>query len=217
MARGKKRKAQESEHGSYYFNGRIKFLKTIFTSVCTLEKFLNSCLQPCPSLIYQNDNEDYVQILKTSVVGIFENDEFQKSADVLLRQVTLSTPGSHKIKDILDRVVVRLHHCSSKNIITCGFTNLTSEGTTGANSVIQEFFSSHYKVLCTAPWQILLDRIGENAMLFLLLNASIFVKIIDRTFLQIIGPDIASLSQTSKDTAKRMKQLSGVIQFDLSE
>jgi len=48
--------------------------------------------------------------------------------------------------------------------------------------------------LCAAPWPLLLSRLGDTLMLYLLLHASIFVSLPNGCYLQASGPPVAQAS-----------------------
>ncbi len=44
------------------------------------------------------------------------------------------------------------------------------------------------------PWQLLLSRIGDTLMLYLLMHTSLFLPLPNGCFLQVTGPPIAEVS-----------------------
>ena len=47
--------------------------------------------------------------------------------------------------------------------------------------------------LCAAPWPLLLSRLGDTLMLYLLLHASIFLSLPNGCYLQASGPPVAQV------------------------
>ncbi|ODQ73164.1 hypothetical protein LIPSTDRAFT_286597 [Lipomyces starkeyi NRRL Y-11557] len=129
---------------------------------------------------------------------------------------------------VLDMVVAELLSKSrrgmSQNIITLGFSKASlfpmflgaillanlaqnnTEGTTALTSIVQEYASSHYMALCTAEWQLLLERIGDSAMIFLLTSTCVFLEFGNQSYYQAVGFPIYDIKgQKDRWQTKRRK------------
>ncbi|KAK9322673.1 hypothetical protein V1517DRAFT_122761 [Lipomyces orientalis] len=202
----------------------LDVLRAAFSKVYSLHDFLQQHVSD-EVLLRPDDSEKYARVLKTSIVGIQDEAALRIAANCFRAVGASITPSSRKIKEvtgitvtvplytngnvqILDVVVTELlsksRRGSSQNIITLGFSKNNTEGTTALTNIVQEYASSHYRALCAAEWQLLLERVGDSAMIFLLTNTCIFFEFGNQCFHQAVGFPIYDIkAQTYSRHTKR--------------
>ncbi|KAK9368965.1 hypothetical protein V1509DRAFT_44271 [Lipomyces kononenkoae] len=203
----RRRRNQES-----FQNGRggLEVLRRTFAKIYSLHDFLQQYVNR-DVLVLPNDPEKYENLLKKSIVGIRDEAVLRAASQFRVRAVEVAvTPSSRKIKEIVDAVIAELlsksRRGTSQNIITSGFSKNNTEGTTALTSIVQEHASSHYMSLCCAEWQLLLERIGDSAMVFLLTSTCIFFEYGNRCYYQAVGFPVYDISgQKDRPYAKRRK------------
>ncbi|KAJ8098828.1 hypothetical protein POJ06DRAFT_142944 [Lipomyces tetrasporus] len=141
--------------------GGLDVLSAAFSKVYSLHDFLQQLVSD-EILLRPDDSEKYARVMKTSIVGIQDEAGLRIAANCFRAVGAPITPSSRKIKEVLDMVVAELlsksRRGTSQNIITLGFSKNNTEGTTALTSIVQEYASSHYRALCAAEWQLLLER-----------------------------------------------------------
>ncbi|KAK9842467.1 hypothetical protein WJX81_001464 [Elliptochloris bilobata] len=74
--------------------------------------------------------------------------------------------------------------CKSSNLLCLGFRK-------SMHGAEQRFPNTTTPTLCAPPWPLLLSRLGDTLMLYLLLHATIFVPLPNCCYLQVAGPPVA--------------------------
>ena len=106
------------------------------------------------------------------------------SAAPLPQRLTLQQHSSQA--EVLKRAVEVLVRSSAKssNLLCLGFAK-------GMHGAEQRSANTTTPTLCAPPWPLLLSRLGDVLMLYLLLHACIFVPLPNRCYLQVAGPPVA--------------------------
>ncbi|KAK9387759.1 hypothetical protein V1515DRAFT_476260 [Lipomyces mesembrius] len=212
MPKRKSRDLEAFQNG----HGCLDVLRKTFAKIYSLHDFLQQHVSD-EVLLLPDDSEKYALVLKTSVVGIHDEAVLRAASRFRAGEVTI-TPSSGKIKEVLDIVVTELLSKSrrgmSQNIITLGFSKNNTEGTTALTSTVQEYASSHYMALCAAEWQLLLERIGDSAMIFLLTSTCVFFEFGNQSYYQAVGFPIYDIKgqkdrwQTKRPSTKNFEKAS---------
>ena len=152
---------------------------------CTLLDYLSAVKDRlhCP-----NDTKAYKKMLKQTTVCYHDN-------DVDLHSFTPRVREGFHMRDILQRVVEISCHSlsgSSGNIISIGYQLVRDRNnSTGCASstatVVNKYPNSAVEVLSAKCWQILHKRIGDDLMIHLLRDLSLFVMVKNNCYMQIAG------------------------------
>ncbi|KAK9349031.1 hypothetical protein V1522DRAFT_389218 [Lipomyces starkeyi] len=200
-----KRKSRDDLETFQNGHGSVDVLRKTFSKIYSLHDFLLQYVSD-EVLLLPDDPQKYALVLKTSVVGIHGEAVLRTASRFRAGGVTI-TPSSRKIKEVLDMVVAELlsksRRGTSQNIITLGFSKASL---LSMFSIVQEYASSHYMALCAAEWQLLLERIGDSAMIFLLTSTCIFFEFGNQSYYQAVGFPIYDIKeQKDRWQTKRRK------------
>ncbi|OBZ72156.1 Telomerase reverse transcriptase [Grifola frondosa] len=181
----------------------LSLLNSYFPRVCTLKAYLTEILEPLQDdntiLVIESDSVAYLALLQKSYVA--------PQQDAKARFKVLP-PMSH-MRDTIDRAQERLFLNALKrknkrlvNVITFGYRQASQNGELGKAGMsrvpLTNFFVNTIVTALQAPeWEILLQRIGEDAMFHLLVDTSIFVPLPNDCLCQVAGDSIIELQLPS--------------------
>ncbi|KAK9454856.1 hypothetical protein V1511DRAFT_371103 [Dipodascopsis uninucleata] len=173
-----------------------RVLREVYPIVIRLDSLLSKILPVSLKVLKEDDPDDYKRMITTIFVGT-------DTGNVLCNahgQFNVIQPGPtrYKMKEIVDRIIQGSFDVRAKerrNILSLGFKD-TGEGTTIGNNVIQEHFSSNYHETCKTRWQILLNRIGDEIMFYILKYTSFFQLLQNGCVNQITGIPIQCVRLT---------------------
>ncbi|KAJ3394931.1 hypothetical protein HDU92_006396 [Lobulomyces angularis] len=171
-----------------------------FEKTWTLLDFLTNCpvsaSQPsnvCLKSKFYSENDDpkYIYFLKTTIVGINDTSKFEFP--------NLSLDVHYKQKEIVDKVIGILVKNAKYNI-----NNTLTLGYRMQNERVDNYVHNMLGVENVAPssivnlvksklWELLLSRIGQAAMIFLLTKVYLFIAVENGCFLQVTGTALYEL------------------------
>nr|AAZ04778.1 telomerase [Iris tectorum] len=114
----------------------------------------------------------------------------------------LLTPCGHTQRKVVRNTVEKLMSDpkSRVNLLCIGYDE-------------QSRFSSNGEALCTHAWDILLERIGDRLMVFLLEHSSIFLYLTNRSYQQVTGPPLSEMLEGCTRKRRRVNYEEKVEKF----
>ena len=181
-----------------------KIIRCFYTKQFSLQHYLHM-VDNTLSLRDKADTQDYRRLLASTLVAI------PRSQAVMPSQKPRNTQWC-TTNEIVHRVIETA--CNSKsgssNILARGYERLSGNnkrgmvmGTHGIENSYPNTIVSYLKT--TQSWQTLHKRIGDDLMIHLLQNLALFVKMPSRSYLQIAGHPISSLSSFSTENVCHLK------------
>ncbi|KAJ7555272.1 hypothetical protein O6H91_05G029300 [Diphasiastrum complanatum] len=149
------------------------------------------------SLIRSNDSPEFISLLQDSFAavsdgapapGIFSLDNRFTQQEVVLRAIEVQFQKTRRPLHVLCSGYRQ--PCPSKDNFHQGLA------LQGVESV---FWNTTYEVVTATSWSVLLSRVGDMLMLYLLSHTSIFIPLPNNCYLQVAGYPI-SLSASSQQT-----------------
>ncbi|KAJ3213899.1 hypothetical protein HK099_007127 [Clydaea vesicula] len=153
-----------------------------FEKTWTLLDFLTNCpvsaSQPsnvCLKSKFYSENDDpkYIYFLKTTIVGINDTSKFEFP--------NLSLDVHYKQKEIVDKVIGILQNERVDNYVH----NMLGVENVAPSSIVN--------LVKSKLWELLLSRIGQAAMIFLLTKVYLFIAVENGCFLQVTGTALYEL------------------------
>lgn len=163
------------------------------------------------SLLREGDSQEYSELLTTSVVGL-------RSTGTESHPRFMQIPPLMYMRDIIQKAHERLFlHSRARpnNIIASGYQRASDNATANSTTsgVTNRFVNTIITALQAPEWETLLQRIGADAMLHLLLKTSIFVSLPNECLCQLTGEPLIYIplangtnlmaKQTTRPHAKR--------------
>ncbi|CAB4384162.1 unnamed protein product [Rhizophagus irregularis] len=167
-------------------------LELYYSNLNYLFNFLQPHLDVNVEILKDEDEEEYKKLLTTSVI----NADTTKKFPQIMKEHQGTIPKKDTCLDItinqaIAILVNRIDKKSATNVMRFGFTKpraLNSQGfsLTGINSTVDYMRKSR-------AWLKFYTRIGQEAMVFLLTNFSIFLELQNGCYVQLTGPAINKL------------------------
>ena len=106
------------------------------------------------------------------------------------------------LKEIINRVIEHVCRSNKTNVLAYGFGSLNGYGTKGTVAGTVGIQNNYPNTIVsylrtTRAWQVLHQRIGDDLMIHLLQNVSMFVKVNSKCYFQVAGYPISRLSPLS--------------------
>ena len=175
-----------------------KIIGSFYAKYFTLIRYIRKVQQDkALELIQDGDPEEYRRLLKTTLIAVPRDQPVKPP-------FRPSTAQWFTLKEIIVRVIEHFCRGNKTNVLAYGFESLSgygNKGTVAGTVGIQNSYpNTVVSYLRTArAWQLLHKRIGDDLMIYLLQNLSVFVKV-NSCFFQVAGYPITRLSPiTSKD------------------
>ncbi|XP_041482956.1 telomerase reverse transcriptase-like isoform X2 [Lytechinus variegatus] len=170
----------------------MDILERIYPKVSRLEDFLRG-LDGCPPLYLPKDKAGYKAFLHSTLVGIPSSHVYYKGP------LDYTQHSDHM--EVINRVMRRLQRQgrSGKNVILNGFSSWRSEGDCAGNIDVPNNNVDQLKI---PFWRKLLSRIGDELMMHILENLSIFAAAPPSCYIQLTGFPVSLLiSSTPSNTS----------------
>lgn len=189
MATSKRSKKNQTQR----FKSR-KIIESFYEKHFTLLSYLRK-LSKAIRLVQDGDPKEYQALLKSTLVAV-------------PRDQSATPPFNPKntqwftLKEIINRVIEHLCRANKTNVLSHGFECLSGygkKGTVAGTVGIQNSYpNTIVSYLRTAKaWQVLHQRIGDDLMIHLLQNMSLFVKVNSKCYFQLAGFPLSRLSPLS--------------------
>ncbi|CAG8527299.1 9743_t:CDS:10 [Diversispora eburnea] len=178
-------------------------LRTYYPNIQTLYEYLSiQCGGEKIKLICKDDNSEYKTFLETSAISITTDEIFPKNTLGIIR-------NNNKFEYVLDSVIKYLvarfdSRTSISNVLTLGFTKPRTNSNPKGFS-IQYDNSTTDHIRRSPVWNELFQRLGEDVMEYILRNASIFIALNHKSYIQILGNELSAINlmnQALSTTAK---------------
>ncbi|XP_072180170.1 uncharacterized protein [Diadema setosum] len=181
----------------------MDILERIFPKVQNLRDFLES-LPKCPDVITSKDKAGYKAFLQTTVLGIPScHLGYSGPLDFLQHSDQM---------EVVNRVLCRLERQGKcgKNVLLNGFRSWGTGGDFQGPASGMNLPNNNSIQLRTPYWGKLLSRIGDELMMYLLENLSVFIAAPPSCYIQLTGAPISTLiadvtSQEHKSQGKTMQ------------
>ncbi|KAK4256365.1 hypothetical protein QN277_009241 [Acacia crassicarpa] len=149
---------------------------------------------PMSFLLRPGDSSDYRKLLTHCFVVISDN----------APSLSLFIPQSHWSQNEIVRRTIEMMACGKEPVSELSNV-LCSE------YVKRRCFSPTSELLSCSPWDVLLSRVGDDLMIYLLRNTSIFLPVSHMKYHQVAGPSVTGLcfkmSRCSSKFDSRMNSL----------
>nr|ACL80760.1 telomerase reverse transcriptase [Strongylocentrotus purpuratus] len=164
----------------------MDILERFFPRVSCLEDFLRD-LNGCPPLCIPKDKAGYRAFLQSTLVGI-------PSCHISYQGPLDYTQHSDHM-EVINRVLLRLQHQGKggKNVLLNGFTSWRSEGDYAGIPPSINVPNNNSNQLRIPFWSKLLSRIGDELMMHILENLSIFAAAPPSCYIQLTGTPLSML------------------------
>nr|ABU88719.1 telomerase reverse transcriptase [Strongylocentrotus purpuratus] len=164
----------------------MDILERFFPRVSCLEDFLRD-LNGCPPLCIPKDKAGYRAFLQSTLVGI-------PSCHINYQGPLDYTQHSDHM-EVINRVLLRLQHQGKggKNVLLNGFTSWRSEGDYAGIPPSINVPNNNSNQLRIPFWSKLLSRIGDELMMHILENLSIFAAAPPSCYIQLTGTPLSML------------------------
>ena len=174
-----------------------KVIESFYAKHFTLLRYLRKVKQrKAIRLIQDLDPVEYRVLLKSTLVAVRVHDQ----AATLPFNPTQTQWFT--LKEIINRVIEHVCRSNKTNVLAFGFESLsgygkkgTVAGTIGIQNSYPNTIVSYLRT--TRAWQVLHERIGDDLMIHLLQNVSMFVKVNAKCYFQVAGYPISRLSPFS--------------------
>ena len=172
-----------------------KVIESFYTKYFTLLRYLRKVKQrKAIRLIQDLDPVEYRVLLKSTLVALRDQSSTLPFNPTQTQWFTL--------KEIVNRVIEHVCRSNKTNVLAFGFESLSGygkKGTVAGTIGIQNSYpNTIVSYLRTArAWQVLHERIGDDLMIHLLQNVSMFVKVNAKCYFQVAGYPISRLSPLS--------------------
>ena len=172
-----------------------KVIESFYAKYFTLLRYLRKVKQrKTIRLIQDLDPLEYRVLLKTTLVAVRDQSATLPFNPTQTQWFTL--------KEIVNRVIEHVCRSNKTNVLAFGFESLsgygkkgTVAGTIGIQNSYPNTIVSYLRT--TRAWQVLHERIGDDLMIHLLQNVSMFVKVNAKCYFQVAGYPISRLSPLS--------------------
>ncbi|CAA7267063.1 unnamed protein product [Cyclocybe aegerita] len=169
----------------------LSILRQYYSTVISLRGYLDELFRGSTGgsmgisgvLVHEGDSKAYVELLETSLVGLKDR-----------KPVTCRVhPPMLDMREILDKAQSRIFKSKRpQNIITSGYRLASHDGDRARNGlarigITNYFLNTIVTVFQSPEWEMLLQRIGEDAMLHLLAEIPIFLALPNGCLCQITG------------------------------
>nr|ACL80757.1 telomerase reverse transcriptase [Strongylocentrotus purpuratus] len=164
----------------------MDILERFFPRVSCLEDFLRD-LNGCPLLCIPKDKAGYRAFLQSTLVGI-------PSCHISYQGPLDYTQHSDHM-EVINRVLLRLQHQGKggKNVLLNGFTSWRSEGDYAGIPPSINVPNNNSNQLRIPFWSKLLSRIGDELIMHVLENLSIFAAAPPSCYIQLTGTPLSML------------------------
>ena len=172
----------------------LKMLRHLYEKVESLEAFAEAVVSSQSStvaVIQAGDSASYVSFVKSTVVCTYINGRS-------LPQTLLLQQQSRQDEVVL-RVIERIRQREgrfSTNLLVLGYRLMSDDPDaqiSSSRSIEYRIPNSNTSRLQYTPWKILLSRIGDDAMEFLLETRVVFVPAVSSCYVQLTGTPIYEL------------------------
>ncbi|KAK3745331.1 hypothetical protein QZH41_006721 [Actinostola sp. cb2023] len=159
---------------------------------CTLIDYLSDIKD---EICQSTDQPCYTDMLKNTVVCYHGNRPTVKSLSPNISQW-------FSIEEVIQRIIkmsCQSVRGSSSNVLSLGYemarnkNNSTGCGSLTASTIVNEYPNSNVRLLLSKPWQTLYRRIGDDLMIRLLKDVSLFVLVGHSCYIQVSGYPMYSL------------------------
>ena len=180
-----------------------KVIESFYVKHFTLLRFLRKVKQrKALRLLQDGDPVEYRVLLKSTIVAVRDQSALLPFNPTQTQWFTF--------KEIINKVVEHVCRTNKTNVLAFGFELLsgygnkgTVAGTVGIQNSYPNTILSYLRT--TRAWQLLHERVGDDVMIHLLQNVSMFVKVNAKCYFQVAGYPISRLSPLS--TADATDQL----------
>ena len=181
----------------------LKILCHLYENVVSLEEYARAVIssQSCTDALIQSaDSASYVKFLKSTIVCT-------PSSARLVPQSWLLQQHSRQDEIVL-RVIERIRQRegrASTNLLVLGYRLMSDDPGAQISSlrtIEYRIPNSNTSRLQYTPWKILLSRIGDDAMEFLLETRAVFVPAVSTCYVQLTGTPMYELSAFSQYCAQ---------------
>nr|ACL80762.1 telomerase reverse transcriptase [Strongylocentrotus purpuratus]ACL80763.1 telomerase reverse transcriptase [Strongylocentrotus purpuratus] len=164
----------------------MDILERFFPRVSCLEDFLRD-LNGCPPLCIPRDKAGYRAFLQSTLVGI-------PSCHISYQGPLDYTQHSDHM-EVINRVLLRLQHQGKggKNVLLNGFTSWRSEGDYAGIPPSINVPNNNSNQLRIPFWSKLLSRIGDELIMHILENLSIFAAAPPSCYIQLTGTPLSMM------------------------
>ncbi|KAJ3515494.1 hypothetical protein NLJ89_g1720 [Agrocybe chaxingu] len=181
----------------------LSILRKYYSTVTSLRGYLDELLHGSTggstgisyALMNETDSETYVELLETSLVGLKD----RKPTTCRVH------PPMLDMREILDKAQSRIFKSKRhQNIITSGYRLASHDGDRARSGlarigITNYFLNTIVTVFQSPEWEMLLQRIGEDAMLHLLADTSIFLALPNGCLCQITGEPLIHMVPNRHD------------------
>lgn len=173
-----------------------KIIESFYVKHFTLLRYLRKVKQrKAIRLIQDGDPVEYRVLLKSTLVAVPRD----QSATLPFNPTQAQW---FTLKEIINRVIEHVCRSNKTNVLAFGFESLsgygrkgTVAGTIGIQNSYPNTIVSYLRT--TRAWQVLHERVGDDLMIHLLQNVSMFVKVNAKCYFQVAGYPISRLSPLS--------------------
>ncbi|RHZ61724.1 hypothetical protein Glove_346g37 [Diversispora epigaea] len=188
-------------------------LRTYYPNIQTLYEYLSiQCDGEKIKLIRNDDNSEYKTFLETSAISITTDEIFPKNTLGVIRN---NNTFESMIDSVIKQLVARFDSRTSiSNVLTLGFTKPRTNSNPKGFSI--QYDNSVTDQIRRSPvWNELFQRLGEDAMEYILRNASIFIALNHKSELSaanLMNQVSSTTSAKSPFTLRMPSTLSAVAQ-----
>lgn len=118
------------------------------------------------------------------------------------KKISVNVNHGFGIEEIIQRIIkIACHSSRGSNVLSLGYeiardkTNSTGCGSLAASTIVNEHPNSNVRLLQSKPWQTLYERVGDDLMVHLLKDVSLFVLVGDSCYMQVSGNPMYNLEQ----------------------
>ena len=180
-----------------------KVIESFYVKHFTLLRYLRKVKQrKALRLLQDGDPVEYRVLLKSTIVAVRDQSALLPFNPTQTQWFTF--------KEIINKVIEHVCRTNKTNVLAFGFESLsgygnkgTVAGTVGIQNSYPNTILSYLRT--TRAWQLLHERVGDDLMIHLLQNVSMFVKVNAKCYFQVAGYPISRLSPLS--TADATDQL----------
>ncbi|XP_072033355.1 telomerase reverse transcriptase-like [Amphiura filiformis] len=188
----------------------MNVLKAVYHRTSSLQDYLKTLPPGCSEVLQDGDKPGYKSFLRNTVVGI------PSSAEALQQPINYQQLSDQA--EVVIRVIKKLSRQpkNAKNVLLFGWQATpyrlwTTPRVPGASDTGHFLPGNTGNQLKTPNWKRLLSRIGDEVMMHLLGDLSVFVKAPPSCFIQLTGTPVydivasvtTTVAQSAKDTTVR--------------
>ena len=176
-----------------------KVIGSFYAKHFALLRYLRKVKQrKAPRLIQDGDPVEYRVLLKSTIVAVRDQSALLPFNPAQTQWFTL--------KEIINRVIELVCRTNKTNVLAFGYESLSANGKKGTVAGTIGIQNSYPNTIVSylrlkREWQMLHERVGDDLMIHLLQNVSMFVKVNAKCYFQVAGYPISRLSPLSAEDA----------------